>query len=123
MKQAILIFLFGLSNMLIFSQQKQIDKLPSGKYEAGNNTAQSSWNHGDLVISDDSHYKVSGSDESGEYKFSVTAQRVFFTSGPLKRYFARAGVNNDQASIIFPSKENQQMGLNVNADVALNYRK
>jgi hypothetical protein len=91
--------------------------LPSGKYETliKNN---GKWDKGDIVLLDEGHYKITTSNETGEYRFSITAQRLFFTSGPLKGVFAKTTLNNNSPSILIPLSENQQLGLKLaSADV------
>ena len=80
--------------------------------------SQSKWNHGDIILMDANHYKITSSDELGEYKFSATAQRIIFVSGPLKTAFAKTVLNTNKPTIILPLAENEQQGLKlVTSDV------
>ena len=69
--------------------QDQVNSLPPGKYETVIKNQQNKWERGDIILLDQNKYKTSNSDETGEYRFSVTAQRVFFTSGPLRSIYAK----------------------------------
>ncbi|MGE5521978.1 MAG: hypothetical protein ACM3VS_18795 [Candidatus Dadabacteria bacterium] len=93
--------LIGLS-----SQAQRVTDLPEGKYETRLKNAERKWNAGDIHLMTDGRYRLSNSDESGEYKFSVAAQRVFFISGPLKGAHAYTTVSNNSPSIVLPVKEN-----------------
>lgn len=88
----------------------QVNNLPSGRYETviKNN---GKWDKGDILLLDEGHYKIGNGNDSGEYRFSATAQRVFFTSGPLKGIFARTTMANNSPAILIPLSENQQLGL------------
>ena len=115
MKVAILTALFSFA--VLTGQAQEVKALPAGKYETylSNN---SKWDKGDIVLVDDNHYKLSSSQETGDYHFSATAQRLFFTSGPLKGVFARTKLSNNKPAIMIPLAENQQLGLRtVAADV------
>ena len=94
------------------AQKQQVSSLPAGKYETVVKSTQIKWDRGDIILLDDNKYRVSTSNEVGEYRFSVAAQRIFFTSGPLKNLFARASTSNDAPSIVLPAAENAQAGLN-----------
>jgi hypothetical protein len=106
--------LFLLSALLLFSlasvQAQQVQTLPSGKYETviKNN---GKWEKGDILLLDEGRYRVTSATELGEYRFSATAQRVFFTSGPLKGVYARTTLTNNAPSILLPQTENEQLGL------------
>lgn len=109
MKSAILLLSFLLSAVLGTAQN--VTELPPGKYGTKTKTAQNKWEKGDLILLDDSHYKLTGSGEAGEYKFSVAAQRIFFTSGPLKSAFTKVSIANNKPVIILPIEENGGLGL------------
>ena len=118
MKQILLSFFF----FLLFagttmSQDKQAAELPVGKYETILKSNQVKWEKGDIILLDEHQYKISKSIEIGEYRFSVTAQRVFFTSGPLKTVFAKTTINNNNTAIVLPVSENLQAGLKLNSDI------
>ena len=106
--------LFLLSTLFLFTvlstKAQEVKTLPAGRYETAikNN---GKWEKGDIVLLDDSHYKITSASESGEYRFSATAQRVFFTSGPLKGVFAKTTLANGSPAILLPLSENQQLGL------------
>lgn len=108
MKLFLFSIFFATSTLLAHSQN--VMALSSGKYEAKTKTA-NKWDKGDVILLDDSHYRLSGTEEVGEYRFSVAAQRVFFTSGPLKSAFTKVTLKNNQAVIIFPQEQNQELGL------------
>ena len=93
------------------AQNSQVNNLPQGKYETVIKNSHNKWEKGDIILMVDNKYKVSTSDEVGEYRFSVAAQRIFFTSGPLKNLFAKATSNNDKPGIVLPVAENSQAGL------------
>jgi len=102
----VLIFSFHFANA-------QVNSLPAGKYETSAKEKNSKWEKGDITIIDESHYKISSSNETGEYKFSATAQRIFFTSGPLKSLFAKTVQNNNFTAIVIPASENEQLGFKI----------
>lgn len=93
------------------AQNSQVNTLPTGKYETVAKSSQDKWERGDIILVNENQYKISTSNEVGEYKFSVTAQRVFFTSGPLKSLYAKTSLNNNTPAIVLPVAENQQQGL------------
>lgn len=109
MKYLILSLLFFISGFC--AQAQNIKELPSGKYETKTKTAQNKWEKGDIVLIDDSHYKLSKDGETGEYRFSAAAQRIFFTSGPLKSAFTKVTSVNGKPVIILPIEENGSLGL------------
>lgn len=101
-----------------FFASAQVQSLPEGRYESVVKAKGAKWEKGDIVIIDDNHYKISTSDETGEYRFSATAQRIFFTSGPLKSVFAKTALNGKIPAIVIPATENEQLGLHIaTADV------
>jgi hypothetical protein len=108
MKLFLLSVLFSCA--VLFTKAQKVDNLPAGKYETiiKNN---GKWDKGDIVLVDEGHYKITSSNETGEYRFSVTAQRLFFTSGPLKGIFAKTTQSNNVPAILIPLSENQQLGL------------
>lgn len=109
--------------VLSFFSKAQVASLPAGRYETAIKDKSTKWEKGDVIILDDSHYKITASNETGEYKFSATAQRIFFTSGPLKSFFAKTVQTGDKAAIIFPVSENEQLGFKIaQADVWGYYR-
>ncbi len=120
MKLTILLSIFAISIVLA---QKNTNTLPIGKYETVLKQSQNKWSQGDIILVDASHYKITSSDEVGEYKFSATAQRVFFVSGPLKTAFAKTILNTDKPTIVLPVAENEQQGLKLaTADVFAYFR-
>jgi hypothetical protein len=109
----VLLSLCCLFSVLFCSGQNgQVNNLPAGKYETVVKSSQIKWERGDIILLDENKYKISTSNEVGEYRFSVAAQRIFFTSGPLKNMFAKASASNNTPSIILPAAENAQSGLN-----------
>ena len=86
----VLLSLCCLFSVLFCSGQNgQVNNLPAGKYETVVKSSQIKWERGDIILLDENKYKISTSNEVGEYRFSVAAQRIFFTSGPLKNMFAK----------------------------------
>lgn len=103
--------------------QSQVKALPSGKYETFFVSNEAKWERGDIILIDDGHYRLSSNQaEVGEYKFSSTAQRIFFTSGPLQHFFAKTSLVNEKPVIILPSRENAQQGTSLSADIRGTYR-
>jgi hypothetical protein len=119
MKFLLLLFFFTASFNLN-AQQGQVAQLPPGTYQVQNNTSFK----GDIVLLDDSHYKLSTETTVGEYKFSATAQRVLFLSGTLKGAFARTVMRGTDPSIVLPRKENADIGFKlIQTDLQAYYKK
>jgi hypothetical protein len=93
----------------VFLHGQQVNDLPPGKYET--RIQDFKWEKGDIELLDNSRYRISSSNETGDYRFSVTAQRVFFTSGPLKGIYAKTQLVNNSPGIFIPLNENQQLGF------------
>jgi len=109
--------------LISFFSKAQVNSLPAGRYETAVKDKSTKWEKGDVIILDDTHYKITSSNDTGEYKFSATAQRLFFTSGPLKSFFAKTVLSGDKPVIIFPATENEQLGFKIaSADVWGYYR-
>jgi hypothetical protein len=102
--------------------QTQLHSLPTGKYETVIKNNENKWERGDIILLDANKYKLSTSDEVGDYKFSSVAQRIFFTSGPLKSLYAKTSVTNDSPAIILPVVENEQIGFKLAAEVWCYYK-
>jgi len=96
---------------VLFTNAQALTDLPAGKYETKTRTAQNKWEKGDIIIIDESHYKLSIGGETGDYKFSVAAQRIFFTSGPLKSAYTKVALESGKPMIILPVEENGSLGL------------
>ena len=96
---------------VFFSKAQSINDLPPGNYSTKTKTAERAWDRGDIVIIDNSHYKLTSSGDVGDYKFSVAAQRIFFTSGPLKSAFTKVALDGGKPVIILPKEENGSLGL------------
>ena len=111
MKQILLSCLSLLFVLLGFGQDKSITELPSGTYETSVKSNQIKWDRGDIILLDDQHYRISSSNEVGEYKFSIAAQRIFFTTGPLKSAFAKTIIKNNIPAIVLPAAENAAYGV------------
>ena len=109
MKYSLLCTIFVLS--VLFTKAQSVSDLPAGKYETKTKVAQNKWEKGDIILLDETHYKLSSSGDVGEYKFSVAAQRIFFTSGPLKTAFTKVARTNGKPVIILPLEENGGLGL------------
>lgn len=113
--KAFLLVLIFLTAITVNAQK--IESMPTGKYETVVKINQAKWEQGDIILIDGAHYKLSTSEEAGDYKFSSAAQRIFFTSGPLKGLFAKTSIDNNAPAIVLPVAENQQSGVKLNADV------
>jgi hypothetical protein len=109
MKLFLLLGLFLLPALCLKAQN--VTSLSPGKYETKIKTAQNKWEKGDIILLDDNRYKLTKTDEVGEYRFSVAAQRIFFTSGPLKTAYTKVALNNNKPVIIFPAEQNADLGL------------
>jgi len=121
MKVCLLSFIFILTTQFC-KAQSQVNALPPGKYETTIKNKQDKWERGDIILLDDNKYKISTSNETGEYRFSVTAQRIFFTSGPLRSVFAKTLLNNNTPTIVLPVVENEQLGLKLPSEIRGSYR-
>ena len=108
-KSLLLFFLLAFS--AIFADAQNVTALPAGRYEAKTKTTQNKWEKGDIILLDDSRYKLSSNNETGEYRFSVAAQRLFFLSGPLKTAYTKLTLVNNKPVIIFPAEQNPDLGL------------
>ena len=109
MKPLILIVIFVC--MAVSAQAQNVTAISPGKYETKFKNAAKKWEKGDVLILDEDRYKMSGSNEIGEYKFSVAAQRIFFTSGPLKGAYTKVVLSNNKPAIVFPTERNGELGL------------
>ena len=101
----------------IKAQNATVNTLPEGKYETVIKSNQDKWEKGDIILLNDQQYKTSKGNETGIYKFSVTAQRVFFTTGPLKNLFAKTYMSNGKPAIVFPVSENEQVGIKLPSEI------
>lgn len=108
MKYLLLLLLVFVTAFSVKAQN--IKELPSGKYETKTKT-ENKWEKGDIILIDDSHYKLSKDGDTGEYRFSAAAQRIFFTSGPLKSAFTKVTSINGKPVIILPIEENGSLGI------------
>jgi hypothetical protein len=107
MKLILLITTFIFTSLSLHSQQ--VNTLPTGRYET--KIQEYNWEKGDIELLDGKNYKITSSGDVGEYRFSVAAQRIFFTSGPLKGVYAKAQLINNSPGILIPMNENQQLGF------------
>lgn len=118
--------LFLLSVILFFTlqlkAQKQVQSLPAGKYETMIRNHENTWEHGDIILLNENKYKLSTGNETGEYRFSSAAQRIFFISGPLKNLYAKTSMNNETPAIVLPVAENEQNGLKLSSEVWCYYK-
>jgi hypothetical protein len=121
MKFFLLLFFIAVTGV-VQAQQNRVGQLPTGTYQV--QQANSSSLKGDIVLVDDSHYKLSNENTVGEYKFSATAQRILFLSGTLKGAFARTVLNGSVPAIEMPRKENEDMGFKlVQTDLQAFYKR
>lgn len=115
-----LLTLFTLVSFAVQAQNK-VSVLPPGTYEVQNTAP---FNYGNIVLIDDSHYRLSNENVVGEYKFSATAQRILFISGTLRSAFARITLSGTDPAIVLPLKENEEAGFKlVQADLMALYKK
>jgi hypothetical protein len=118
----LLLFLLFSPFVMVQAQPAQVAHLPAGTYQVQNNDGKSF--KGDIVLIDDSHYKLSGENTVGEYKFSATAQRILFLSGTLKGAFARTVISGTDPTIVLPRKENEELGFKlIQTDLQAFYKK
>lgn len=94
-----------------FVQAQNVTALSPGKYATKTKATQKGWEKGDIMLLDDSRYKLSGNTETGDYRFSAAAQRIFFTSGPLKGAYTKVILQNNKPVIIFPVEQNGELGI------------
>lgn len=117
-----LLLLFFAASVTAHAQTGQVSQLPLGTYQfqsSGNTTFK-----GDIVLIDNSHYKLSTETAVGEYKFSATAQRILFLSGTLKGAFARTSIAGSDPAIVLPLKENVAIGFKlIQADLQAFFKK
>ena len=109
MKLFLLICTLFFANLPLEAQENTVQVLPPGKYET--RIKDFKWEKGDIELIDAATYRITTSNETGEYRFSVTAQRLFFTSGPLKGIYAKTQLVNRAPTILIPLNENQQLGF------------
>ena len=122
MKTFLLIAIFIFSTLICKAQNNQVNTLFAGRYETIIKGNQLKWDRGDIILLDENRYKMSTSNETGEYKFSVTAQRIFFTSGPLKSMYAKTSVINNAPAIVLPVAENEQSGIRLSSEILCYYK-
>lgn len=120
--KAFLLFVICLFSIWSHAQNSKVNILPAGKYETISKDNQVKWDRGDINLLVDGKYKLTTSNEVGDYKFSITAQRIFFTSGPLKGMYARTSLSNDAPAIFLPVSENEQVGKKLLTEVWCYYK-
>jgi hypothetical protein len=123
MKAFLLSFSLLISFLSVKAQNTEVQSLPPGRYETVVKSNQSKWERGDIILIDGNKYKISTSEEVGDYKFSSAAQRIFFTSGPLKSLFAKTSLNNNAPAIVLPVAENEQIGFKLSAEIWCYYKR
>lgn len=110
--KSFLLFLFCAFFFLpAMAQQKGANPLPLGRYETVVKPGSGKWERGDIILIDKDHYRISSSDEIGEYRVSVAANRILFTSGPLRAAFAKVAKQGAKATIEIPYAENSHQQL------------
>ncbi len=105
-----------------FAQQRPLINLPLGSYELISKSEENKWDQGNIIIVDQTKYKTSLKEEVGEYRFSVTAQRLFFLNGPLKHLYAKTSLTTEGPAIILPITENEHSGLKMTSDFYYYYK-
>jgi hypothetical protein len=119
--KCLLLLIFFTASFTLNAQQGQVAQLPPGTYQIQNNGTSFK---GDIILVDDSRYKLSTESTVGEYKFSATAQRVLFLSGTLKGAFARTVMRGPDPAILLPRKENEALGFKlVQTDLQAFYKR
>lgn len=116
-----LLAIFMVAAVTVSAQTERITSLPPGLYEVQHSTDTKLT--GNIVLLDDGSYRVGSETTTGTYKFSATAQRVLFVTGPLKGIFARTVINSGAPSIILPLKENEELGFKLAQDILALYKK
>jgi len=113
-----LLFSFFLAATITHAQKSgRVEQLPPGLYEV-QKSKNSPGMASDIVLLNDNQYKLRNQSEVSEYKFSATAQRVLFISGPLKGIFAKTVISAGAPAIVLPKKENEDLGYRLaEADV------
>lgn len=120
--RAILLLSILFTGVCTKAQDKRLNTLPPGKYETSIKGNADKWERGDIIIMDDKTYKITSNEEVGDYRFSATAQRIFFTSGPLKGMYAKTSVANNEPAILLPVHENEHLGLKLAEEVWCYYK-
>ncbi len=119
-----LLILFFVASVAVQAQSGKVSNLPPGTYEIRKNTVLEKLSSSEIILLDGSHYKLKNSTEVSDYKFSATAQRILFLSGPLKGAYAKIVMNGNSPAIVLPRKENEELGLKLaDADVWAFYKK
>lgn len=111
MKSVLLFTVFFCSALLLHAQARQVAKLPPGRYISLLKQGAGKWERGDIILIDGNKYRITGQEETGEYRISITAQRIFFTSGPLRGAYARLMLHNSKPAIELPQAENSRQNL------------
>jgi hypothetical protein len=118
-----LLFSFFIASTFSNAQSGKVADLPIGVYEVQKAKGNAPFS-GDIVLLNDSQYKLRNGSEVYEYKFSATAQRVLFISGPLKGVYAKTVLNAGAPAIVLPKKENEELGYRfAEADVWAFYKR
>lgn len=116
-----LLSLFMVASVTLNAQTDRIVSLPVGVYEVQNSTETKLT--GNIILLEDGVYRIGNETTTGNYKFSATAQRILFVTGPLKGIFARTVINSGSPSIILPLKENEELGFKLAQDILALYKK
>ncbi|RPD43785.1 MULTISPECIES: hypothetical protein [Chitinophagaceae] len=109
--KSFLLFLFTFLLLQSNAQPKTSGGLPPGRYETSVKPGTSKWERGDIILLDDNRYRISTSEEIGEYRVSVAAQRIMFTSGPLRAVYAKVVQQGKKPAIELPFAENSHQHL------------
>ncbi len=120
--KASLLYISFLFSIWSHAQDGHLNNLPAGIYETLLKDNLVKWERGDIIILEDGKYKMSSGNVIGDYRFSITAQRIFFTSGPLKNMYARTSQRNDGPAIFLPLSENEHQGNKLPSEVWCYYR-
>lgn len=95
----------------IQAQTQPLASLPTGRYQTWVTQGTARWDKGDLLLVDEKRYCITGAADTGMYRASFTAQRIFFVSGPLRGANARLAWYHNQPAIEWPLFENNQHQL------------
>lgn len=106
MKSSTICMLLLCAALSLQAQPKTVANLPPGQYIILLKQEGGQWTRGNIILINENRYRLTAEDEEGAYRISITAQRIFFTSGPLRGFFARLMLHSGQPAIELPQAEN-----------------